>query len=180
MEHMGSTFLIMVIIAFAVYRRVKRTIGYQKLSRSRLIFRTVAFGLLGCVFLYVGTLHPINFVADGVGLVAGLALAYYAIKHIRFEKRADVWYYRTTLWVEITVIVLLLGRIAFKLLSIYLYNPASFELGASPSLESYTKDPLTVGLFFVLISFYIRYFIYLLGKYKELEPPSKMDISKPN
>jgi uncharacterized protein YacL len=170
MEHMGSTLLIMVIVAFAIYRRVKRTVGYQKLSRSRLIFRTVMFGLLGCVFLYVGMLHPINLVADGVGLVAGLVLAYYAIKHIRFEKREDAWYYRTTLWVEITVIVLLLGRIAYKLLSMYLYNPAAFESGAASSLESYTKDPLTVGIFFVLISFYIRYFTYLLGKHKELEP----------
>jgi uncharacterized protein YacL len=174
MEHLGSTLLIMAIVAFAIYRRVKRTIGYQKLSRSRLIFRTIMFGLLGCVILYIGFLHPINLLADGIGLAAGLVLAYYAIKHIRFEKRADAWYYRTTLWVEITVIVLLLGRIAYKLLSIYMY-PAAVAVppGAAPTLEVYTKDPLTVGIFFVLIAFYIRYFTYLLGKYKQLEPANE-------
>ncbi|NHN34564.1 hypothetical protein [Paenibacillus agricola] len=177
MEHLGSTILIMAIVAFAIYRRVKRTVGYQKLSRTRLIFRTVMFGLLGCIFLYVGFLHPLNLVADGIGLAAGLVLAFYAIKHIRFEKRVDAWYYRTALWVEITLIVLLLGRIIYKLLSIYLNNPVLFQSGAAPSLDSYTKDPVTVGIFFVLISFYIRYFTYLLGKSKELEPASKLDIS---
>ncbi|SFM15402.1 Protein of unknown function [Paenibacillus sp. 1_12] len=171
MEHMGPTLLIMALIAFGIYRRVKRTIGFQKLSRKRLIFRTTIFSLLGCVFLYTGLLHPIHFIADAIGLAAGLILSYYAIKHIRFEKRDDVWYYRTHLWVEVTIIVLLLGRIVYKLLSVYYLQNGSDMSSAAPSLESYTKDPLTVGIFFVLISFYIRYFTYLLRKQKELEAP---------
>lgn len=86
MEHLGPTLLIMALIAFGIYRRVKRTIGFQKLNRKRLIFRTTIFGVLGCVFLYAGLLHPIHFIADAIGLAVGLILSYYAIKHIQFEK----------------------------------------------------------------------------------------------
>jgi hypothetical protein len=128
--------------------------------------------LTGCVFLYMGTLHPVNFIADGVGLAAGLVLGYYAIKHIRFEQREDIWYYRTHLWVEVTVIVLLLGRIVYKLLELYLQAPSTFQTGGASSMDIYTRDPITVGIFFVLISFYIRYFTYLLGKQKKLVAPN--------
>lgn len=172
MEHIGSTLLIVALIVFVMYRRVKRTIGFQKLARTRLIFRTVMFGLLGCVLLYMGLLHPINFIADAVGLAAGLVLGYYAIKHIRFEKREDIWYYRTHLWVEVTIIVLLIGRIVFKLLSVYyLPNGSGLQASAATSMDTFTRDPLTVGIFFVLISFYIRYFTYLLRKHKEFDAP---------
>ncbi|MEK3913200.1 CcdC protein domain-containing protein [Paenibacillus sp. FSL H7-0331] len=173
MEHLGPTLLIMALIAFGIYRRLKRTIGFQKLNRKRLIFRTTIFGVLGCVFLYAGLLHPIHFIADAVGLAVGLILSYYAIKHIQFEKRDDAWYYRTHLWVEVTLIVLLLGRIVYRLLAMYYLKSDSGMTGAAaaPTLESYTKDPLTVGIFFVLISFYIRYFTYLLRKQRELVAP---------
>jgi hypothetical protein len=161
----------MALIAFGLYRRAKRTIGFQKLGRSRLIFRTVLFGILGCIFLYLGLLHPINLAADGIGLLGGLILSYYAVKHLQFEKRDNGWYYRTHVWVEITVLALLISRIVYKLSSMYLGSPAAFQPGAATSLESFTKDPWTVGIFFVLISFYIRYFTHLLRKQKELDVP---------
>jgi hypothetical protein len=156
-----------LLIGFIIYRRTKRTIGFQKLSRKRLMLRTIMFGILGLVILGLGFLHPIFFVADAVGLVGGVALGLVAIHHTRFEKREDVWFYRTHLWVEITVLVLFLGRIAYRLLFIVSSSSPNAMNPADPS--QLAKDPLTAGIFFVIVSFYLLYFVYLLKEEGKLD-----------
>ncbi|WP_239635556.1 CcdC protein domain-containing protein [Paenibacillus sp. H1-7] len=160
------TLLIALLIGLMMYRRTKRTIGAQKLVRSRLWFRTIVFGIIGCMFLYASFLHPVNFIADFVGLACGLVLAFYAVKHTEFEKRTDGWYYRTSLWVNIAVMALFIGRIAYKLL----YHGAMNAPAPAPvnPIEMYGSDPLTIGIFFVLVAYYIRFFTFLLFKHKEL------------
>ncbi|NOU93863.1 hypothetical protein GC093_11590 [Paenibacillus sp. LMG 31456] len=171
-RHIAITAGFTVLIAFMLYRRFKRSVGFQKLTRSRLIFRSVLFGVLGCVFLYLGMMHPINFVADAVGMAGGLLLSYYAVKHLRFEKRQDGWYYCTHIGIEVTVLVLFMSRIGYRLIGVYLQDPAA-QAAAANSMQDFTKDPLTVGIFFVLIAYYLRYFIHLLRKEKQLDLDTK-------
>lgn len=165
MEHLGPTLLIALLIGLMLYRRTKKTIGLQKLVRSRLWFRTIVICMIGCLFLYASLLHPMNLIADVVGLACGLILAFYAVRHTEFEKRSDGWYYRTSLWVNIAVLVLLVGRIAFKLLT---QAPVDAAASANP-IQMYANDPLTIGIFFVLVAYYIRFFTFLLIKHKELD-----------
>ncbi|WP_028548892.1 CcdC protein domain-containing protein [Paenibacillus sp. UNC451MF] len=165
MQHLGPTLGIALLVGFMIYRRTKRTIGLQKIVRSRLIFRIIVFGLLGCMFLYLGVLHPINLLADGVGLICGLVLGHYAIKHTQFERQSDGIYYRTHLWVNIAVLALLVGRIAYRLLVMSSQGAVDYNPSANP-MEMYGKDPWTIGIFFVLVSYYIRFFTFLLSKGK--------------
>ncbi|MDF2963836.1 MAG: hypothetical protein K0S39_5571, partial [Paenibacillus sp.] len=139
-KHIALTAGFMALIAFMLYRRFKRSVGFQKLTRSRLIFRSVMFTLLGCVFLYLGMLHPINFVADAAGLAAGLVLSYYAVKHLRFEKRPDGWYYRTHIGIEVTVLVIFMSRIGYRLVAVYLQDPGVQATPVNP-MQDIAKDP---------------------------------------
>ncbi|TDF91841.1 DUF1453 family protein [Paenibacillus piri] len=168
-RHIAITAGFTALIAFMLYRRFKRSVGYQKLNRSRLLFRTVLFGVLGCLFLYMGTLHPMNYVADAAGLICGLALSYYAVKHLRFEKRQDGWYYRTHIGIEVAVLAVFVCRIIYRLVAVYAQAPAVQTGAASPMAQDMTRDPWTVGVFFLLIAYYLRYFIHLLRREKELE-----------
>ncbi|UQZ83600.1 hypothetical protein SK3146_02787 [Paenibacillus konkukensis] len=167
MQHLGPTLGIALLVGLMIYRRTKRTIGLQKLVRSRLLFRTVLFAIIGCVLLYAGFLHPVNLIAAAAGLICGLVLAYYAVKHTEFEQRADGLYYRTHLWVNIAVLVLLVGRIAYRVMQMNAQAPMTDPPAGNP-MEMYGRDPLTVGIFFVLVSYYIRFFTFLLRKEKEL------------
>ncbi|SEC57326.1 hypothetical protein [Paenibacillus sp. GP183] len=167
MQNWTQYIFVAILIGFIIYRRTKKTIGFQKLSRNRLMFRTIMFGILGLVILGLGFIHPIFFVADAVGLVGGIALGLIAIRHTRFEKREDIWFYRTHLWVEITVLVLFLGRIAYRLLFIVSASSPNAMNPADPSQIS--KDPLTAGIFFVIVSFYLLYFVYLLKEEGKLD-----------
>ncbi|MEC0232438.1 hypothetical protein [Paenibacillus alba] len=161
-----------VIIGFFIYRRTKRTIGFQKLSRGRLKFRLILFSILGLFIFLLGFIHPIHFIGYIIGLAAGAALGLTAIRHTRFEHRLDGWYYRTHLWVEIAVLVLFLGRVVYRVAFISLATNAT----ANPSsinpvdLTQFSKDPLTAGVFFIIVSYYVLFISYLLREEANLDP----------
>ncbi|MFH5181559.1 hypothetical protein ACHHV8_02380 [Paenibacillus sp. TAB 01] len=169
MQHLGTTVGMTVLIGFILYRRFKRTVGFQKLTRSRFWFRIVLFSLVGCIFLYLGFLHPSNLIADGIGLLCGLVLSHLAVKHTQLEKREDGWYYSTHLGVQIAVLLLLVARVGYKVLTMYTMSPEAIAAANADPAQQFTKDPLTAGIFFVMVSFYIRFFLHLLGETKKLE-----------
>ncbi|WP_157276920.1 hypothetical protein [Paenibacillus sp. Soil766] len=163
-----------LIFGFFIYRRAKRTIGFQKLSRGRLIFRLSLFSFIGVIILCLGFVHPIHFIGYLIGLAGGALLGRTAIRHTRFEHRHDGWYYRTHLWIEVTVLVLFLGRIAYRYASVAIttgstttFTPADFS--------QFTKDPVTAGVFFIIVSYYVLYFGYLLREGTKLDPAGIAD-----
>ena len=163
-----------LIFGFFIYRRAKRTIGFQKLSRGRLTFRLSLFSLFGVIIFLLGFVHPIHFIGYLIGLAGGALLGRTAIRHTRFEHRSDGWYYRTHLWIEVTVLVLFLGRIAYRYAAIAIstgsttnFTPADFS--------QFTRDPVTAGVFFIIVSYYILFFGYLLREGAKLEPAALAD-----
>ncbi|OAS19871.1 hypothetical protein A8708_08975 [Paenibacillus oryzisoli] len=163
-----------LIFSFFIYRRVKRTIGFQKLSRGRLTFRLSLFSLFGVIIFLLGFVHPVHFIGYLIGLAGGALLGRTAIRHTRFEHRSDGWYYRTHLWIEITVLVLFLGRIAYRYASVAIstgsttsFTPADFS--------QFSKDPVTAGVFFIIVSYYILFFGYLLREGNNLDEAGLAD-----
>lgn len=138
-----------------IYRRTKRTIGFQKLAKGRLKFRLTLFSILGIAIFLLGFVHPIHFIGYLIGLAAGAGLGLTAIRHTRFEHRADGWYYRTHLWIEIAVLVLFLSRIIYRVAFIAL-SPTPTSMNPA-DLTQFTKDPVTAGVFFIIVSYYILF-----------------------
>ncbi|MNI04895.1 hypothetical protein D3C73_578330 [compost metagenome] len=167
-----------LIIAFIVYRRIKKTIGFQKLRPNLLLFRTILFGAIGLLLLAFGFLHPIHFVADLIGLAGGIGLALLAIRHTRFEQRSDGWYYVTHLWIQITVLILFLSRVIYRIFIVA--NVANLDPTTPLDPSQFSKDPLTVGIFFIIVSYYVLYFGYLIREEKKLvnSTISPLSISK--
>jgi len=171
MQNVSHYVIPIALVALMVYRRSKRSIGFQKLRPGRLKFRLVAFGIIGLLILGVGFMHPIHFIAYALGLGAGLLLGREAIRHTRFEQRADGWYARTHIWVELTVLALFLGRIAYRIV-VMLATPTPTTIGAGANPNDpmqMTRDPWTAGIFFVIISYYMLYYGYLLREERKLE-----------
>ncbi|CAH1210541.1 Protein csk22 [Paenibacillus allorhizoplanae] len=163
-----------LIFGFFIYRRVKRTIGFQKLTRGRLIFRLSLFSLFGVVIFLLGFVHPIHFIGYLIGLAGGALLGRTAIRHTRFEHRSDGWYYRTHLWIEITVLVLFLGRIAYRYASVAISTEPTTTFSPA-ELSQFTKDPVTAGVFFIIVSYYVLFFSYLLREGTKLDPAGLAD-----
>jgi hypothetical protein len=176
MNHVFSVLLPVVLIGFAMYRRVRRTIGFQKLEPGKLRFRTALFTVLGLLVLVLAVYHPVQFIGDAIGLAGGLTLGYFGIRHLRFEKREQGWFYRTHATVEAIVLVLFIGRIAYRVIETMLAQPGALsgtgvpgpDAGANP-YGNISRDPITSSVIFVLISYYLLFFTHLLRKNKELK-----------
>ncbi|OCT14811.1 hypothetical protein A8709_11620 [Paenibacillus pectinilyticus] len=163
-----------LIIGFIIYRRTKRSIGFQKLSRGRLTFRLSLFSILGVIIFLLGFVHPIHFIGYLIGLAGGTFLGLTAIRHTRFEHRSDGWYYRTHLWVEVTVLILFLGRIAYRYASIAISTGSTTQINPA-DFSQFSKDPVTAGVFFIIVSYYVLFFGYLLREGAKLDATAPTD-----
>ncbi|KIL40001.1 hypothetical protein SD70_16640 [Gordoniibacillus kamchatkensis] len=174
MNHAVSLLFVVLAVGFGIYRRIRRTVGFQKLEPRRFIFRCVLFAAVGLLVLAMAVARPVLLAGDAVGIICGLTLAYYGIRHLKFEKREQGWYYRTHGIVEAIVLVLFIGRIAYRLIEMALLNPgvpnsaAAGGAGANP-YGDLSRDPITSAVLFVIVSYYLTFFTYLLAKGKTLE-----------
>jgi hypothetical protein len=157
-----------ILIAFVLYRRVKKSIGFQRFSPKGMRVRSVIFGVLGLILLAVGFIHPILFLADAVGIAAGGVLGYYAIRHFVYEWRAEFLYTRTHIFIESTVLILFLGRVLYRVLAVVMLTKQSGAATDANQMTQYTRDPATAAIFFIIIAYYLIYYSYLIRKGKSL------------
>ncbi|MDB4865980.1 MAG: hypothetical protein JWR03_313 [Cohnella sp.] len=162
MQHIGQAAIPVVLILFIVYRRIRRTVGSQPFQPRKLKMRVGIFIAVGLLLLATGFLHPILWAADAAGLIVGSALAWFAIRHNQFEWRESNLYYRTHTAIQAIVVALFVGRIAYRFL--FVGQQMSNAADNQAQMQSYTRDPWTAAVFFVLIAFYIGYYSYILRK----------------
>ncbi|WDL95724.1 CcdC protein domain-containing protein [Alicyclobacillus sp. ALC3] len=169
--HSATPIIFVLLVAFALYRRVRRTVGFQKFVRSRLVTRMVLFGVVGVLILAAAVVYPTVYVYDAIGALIGAGIAYYAIRTTAFERRSGEWYYRPHPWIGVILIVLFVGRLAFQVYqdSALISSAASGQAANQAQLSAYAHEPITAGIFFILIAYYIVYFAFLIRKEKHLE-----------
>jgi len=157
-----------LLVGFLIYRRIQKTIGFQKYTPSRLIFRIVLFSLVVTLILCLTILQPMSLISDLVGIILGLVLVFFAIKNTIFETRSEGLFYRTHIWVELTVLFLFFARLLYRF-----YN-MSLVMGSAQSGERMDtnlndlRNPLTSAVFFIICTYYIGYFLFIL-KHAKIE-----------
>lgn len=166
MNAIGQYAIPIAIIALVIYRRTKRSIGFQKLSVRRMNVRLGFFAFIGLLLLLLAIRHPIMLVGYAVGIAGGLVLARYAALHFKTEARGDGLYYRTHIWIESTVLALFLGRIAYRMIEMAAMPASVAEMPADPG--AMVKDPVTGGILFVIIAYYFAYYLFAMRKAKSL------------
>lgn len=159
--------VIILLAALVLFRRIKRSIGFQKFNEASLIIRMVIFGLVSLLILFSAIIYPMALIGDGIGIIAGLVLAYIATNHAQFEKREKGLYFKTHIWVEITVIVLFVIRFAYRF---YMYKDM-FQPNESPhemqNRMQTMQDPFTSVVIFLFCAYYIGYFSFILKEAKK-------------
>ncbi len=162
-----------LLVGYLIYRRVQKTIGFQKYTPSRLTFRIVLFSLVSILILSVTLVNPMALLADAVGILLGLVLVYFAVKNTIFENRGEGLFYRTHIWVELTVLFLFFTRLLYRF-----YTMA--QVMGSTQSEEQTRDrlndlrnPLTASVFFIICTYYIGYFLFILKHAKHQLPENK-------
>lgn len=168
-----SFIIIILLIAFGIYRRVRRNIGWQPLKERRLQVRIIIFLIIGLIFLALGATHPFSLISDLVGIAIGAALGYYGIGLTRYEHRGNIWYYMPNTWIGSIVIVLFMGRLAYRLYGAYsmgAFNTNASQAASSGNMSNMSSftNSWTSGLLLILFAYYVFYYTVLLRKQKTL------------
>ncbi|HET9835957.1 MAG TPA: DUF1453 domain-containing protein [Rhodanobacteraceae bacterium] len=148
------------LIALLYYRRFRRSFGRQPVQPRRMITRVVILCLIGG-FLLLGSVVDVRmFSAEVGGLVAGIALGFWGLRLTRFERKADGVHYIPHSWFGIGITVLLLARLAYRLMVMWPTMQAAQTAAAQPA--PYPRTPLTLVLFGLLVGYYVCYYIGVL------------------
>ena len=165
-------FLIAALVVFIIYRRFRRNFGQQRLRPIRMQVRIAVLLIVGG-FLLPAAFHSGAFAAAMLaGAAGGVALALWGAARTRFLKIEGQQYYVPHTYTGIAVSLLFLGRLVYRLLQVYGSAPGG-GAGLNPAGQAFApagmvRSPLTVGLFFVLMGYYVCYYSVVLWKSKRI------------
>jgi len=154
--------LIGALLVWGILRRVRRSFGRQPLQVGRIWLRigmlTLAGGLVSAtsVARNAETLEALT-----AGLACGAALAYIGLRHTKFEVTPEGRFYTPHTYIGLAVTALFLGRLLCR--SFYLTYGANSVIGANQNFAAtYKGNRLTLGIFAVLIGYYVLFYAGLL------------------
>ncbi|HKE49282.1 MAG TPA: DUF1453 domain-containing protein [Rhodanobacteraceae bacterium] len=152
---------IAALVLLALYRRFRSSFGRQRLSPTRIKVRIGLLGLATLMLILRG-MHSIDFAAAGlVGVAAGAALAWYAIRLTRFDVMPGGLFYTPNGYIGAVLTAVLLGRLVYRFQVLYPSLEAAKAQTGDP-FASFQGSPLTVALFGIVLGYYIAYGIGLL------------------
>jgi hypothetical protein len=164
--------LIAALVAWGVVRRLRRSFGRQTVQPARIWLRigilTLVGGLVAATSVTRGAQMLEALIA---GLACGALLAYVGLRHTRFEVTPEGRFYTPHTYLGLAVTLLFLGRLVYRFL--YLPNGASGTFGPDPNAAvAYQRTPLTVGIFAVLVGYYVLFYAGVLLKTRVAGEPA--------
>jgi hypothetical protein len=143
------------LVGWSVWRRIKRMVGRQRLSRVRpwvtLTLFPLLLAMLSMSAFVAPQAQPQRLVWLAAGVVIGAALAVYGLKRTRFESTPEGLFYTPDSRIGIAISVLLITRVVYRIGRLLVLGPQladSTEFAYSP----YTLAP--VGM---LAGYYMVY-----------------------
>ena len=124
--------LLAILISWLIYRRLYRSIGRQRVSPTRLIFRVILFGCLSLMAFVLILVRSWPFLGFGL---AGVALGWIAVGLTLFEREGNTQYFTPNRYLGFSVFALFLGRVLYRL---YL---------VAPLIKSQTADAASMSRF---------------------------------
>ncbi len=167
--------LLAALIAWGIYRRLRRTFGRQPVAPRRLYARAVILAVLGALLLVFSARSPATALAMVSGLAAGLVLGHYGLRHTLFESTATGRYYTPHTYIGLVVTALFFGRLAFRFLRALPDAHAAMQGDQNP-LAAYQRSPLTLAVFGVLVGYYVYYNLGVVRRSRDTpraDPPPR-------
>jgi len=172
-------FLLAALVVFGVYRRFRRNFGRQLLRPARMTLRIVLLILIGCSLLPMALRSTQFLTAELLGAALGIGLALWGAERTRFQMHQGRLHYVPHTYTGIAVSLLFLGRLVFRFVQVYAGTQAHAAMGSGTPVMAYptqgfvpvsmVRSPLTLGIFFVLVGYYVGYYSLVLWKSRHLK-----------
>jgi hypothetical protein len=155
--------LFFALIAWRVYRRIRRNIGRQRLHPVRAMFSILILSAVTALFALTSIGHPKVLLALAGGAAAGIGLGFVGLRLTRFESTAEGHFYTPNTPIGVSLSLLLTGRVLYRFWVNRDVMASSFDPNAAvghapPPLQS----PLTFLIFGLTAGYYI---VYQIGLY---------------
>ena len=151
------------LIAWSLYRRVRRNIGRQKLRPRRSIIFLVIFSLVS-LFMIVASLQNPNLLSGfGGGLLLGGLLGLVGLRFTKFETTDEGHFYTPDLRIGVAISLLLAGRLLYRFWVLR-------DVAAAPPHPPPMQSPLTFFIIGLTFGYYIVYYTGLLVHAHDKKP----------
>ena len=146
----GSVMLVGLFL-WAMYRRVRRNIGRQKLKPRRLIVSLVILSLVTLFLLAAAVTRPLLALTFGGGALLGVAASFLGLRHTKFETTPAGHFYTPNTYLGVALSLLLLGRMIYRFVQLQDQAYAT----AHPAVW---QSPLTFFIIGLTIGYYLAYY----------------------
>ena len=162
------------LIALALYSRLRRSVGRQRVRPRRMSWR-IGFLIFGTLMLGLSPPHsPALIAALFAGVVAGVGVAWFSLRHTRFEQVGDLHYYVPNLYIGLAVSALFIARIVYRLIVLAPQLQSTANDSAMPPWMTLnnTRTPLTLALLGLVLGYYAAYYLGVLLRSRTRSSPS--------
>jgi hypothetical protein len=130
------------------YRRIRRQFGRQPYRPKRAMLRICLLSLIACGLLAAGLAALRLWPALAIGGIAGGALGWLALRHMRVAIVDGVREYTPDPWLGGVIALLLVARLAWR------WHSVGGPVADMPT-ASLQASPLTYGLLVALVAYYL-------------------------
>ncbi|MHA6205861.1 DUF1453 domain-containing protein [Dyella soli] len=160
-------FIMLPLMAFAVWRRVHGTFGRQPIRRNRMLGRIAIFSVIGGLLAWGAWHNPRVLEGLLAGVMAGAVLGLVGLRLTRFERDADgADAYIPSPWIGGLLSVLLLARLGWRFMVLMPQTQDAAMAGGAPA---FGNSPLTLVIIGLMVGYYIAYFSGLLIHHRRFE-----------
>jgi hypothetical protein len=135
-----------------------------------MLVQIVMLAIFGVTLLVTGFSHPQRYLYDAAGILLGAIIARHSLRTSAFEWRKNAWFYRQNPWMDMFLLVLFAGRVAYKGYNEIYALAANEQITHQLHLATYTRDPSVTGIIFTLIAYHIVYDTFIIRKARQLSP----------
>lgn len=163
-----TPYLIVAIVVWALYRRMRRSFGRQRVRDGRMWIR---IGILTLAALLIAGEVARDITVLGAllaGIACGTGLAYIGLKYTKFEVTAEGRFYTPHAYIGLVVAALFVGRLLYRFLGVYNGVLPPAEAGQSLA-ATYRHSPFTLAIFGALVGYYVPYYLAIL---RRVRPPA--------
>jgi hypothetical protein len=152
----AGTLLFGGLIAWGIYRRVRRNIGRQPLRPTRVIINLVVFALATLLMLAASLQFPKMLLGIGGGILLGAGLGFLGLRLTQFETTDEGHFYTPNTHIGIALSLLLVGRMLYRM-----WVLGDVDMTKASSQPQLFQSPLTYFILGLTLGYYIVYWIGL-------------------
>jgi hypothetical protein len=141
------------LMAWGIYRRVRRNIGRQPLRARRAITSITILSLVSALIVGTSLSNPGLLLGFGGGLLPGGLLGLIGLRLTRFETTAEGHFYTPNTHIGFALLLLFAGRMVYRFL---IFHDVSTAAGHPPPFQS-------ASTFFILGLTFGYYIVYQTG-----------------